>query len=284
MKRLATVVVALAVSAVAYGQDLQQAERLYQHTDYEGALRLLRAQPPSSEAFVLMGKCDMMVGDFRKATEAFEKAVAADPKNADYVLWLGRSWARRAETASPLMAPMNASRAREFFEQAVALNTDPKNHDALDDLFDYYLNAPGFLGGGLDKADALAARIERMDAAQGHFDRAEIAQRRKETSRTEQELRRAAQLAPHEVGHVVELARFLAHEGRMQESDAVLEQAARTAPDNPRLIFGRARIYIETRRNLTQAKELLEQYLRSDLTPDDPSRAEARKLLKQAGA
>jgi hypothetical protein len=29
---------------------------------------------------------------------------------------------------------------------------------------------------------------------------------------------------------------------------------------------------------------LLERYLRSELTPEDPSRDEARKLLKQAGA
>jgi len=275
---------ALVLSAIGFGQELKLAENLYQHTEYEAALRLLRAQPPSAEAFLLMGKCDMMLGDFRKATDAFEKSVAADPKNSDYLLWLGRSWARRAETASPLMAPMNASKARGYFERAVELNTDAKNHDAMDDLFDYYVNAPGFLGGGFDKAEALAERIERVDPAQGHCDRAEIARRRKEIGRAEQELRRAVQLAPHEVGHFVDLALLLARQGRIQESDEVLDQAARTAPGNPRLLYGRARVYIETHRNLGQAKKLLEQYLRFDLTPDDPSREEAKKLLKQAGA
>lgn len=274
----------LVLSAVAFGQDLKEAERLYRHTEYEAALRLLRSQPSSPEAFLLMGKCDMMLGDFRKATDAFEKAVAADPNDSDSVLWLGRSWARRAETASPLVAPMNASKARGYFERAVALNTDSKNHDALDDLFEYYVNAPGFLGGGLDKAEAAAERIEKVDPAQGHYDRAEIARRQKETGRTEQELRRAVQLAPREVGHLVALARFLAHQGRIQESDEVLAQAAKTAPGDPRLLFGQARIYIETRRNLGQAKALLEKYMRSDLTPEDPSREEARKLLKQTGA
>ena len=282
MTRVAAILTLL-LPALAAGQDLNQAEHMYRHTEYEAALRLLHAQPPSAEGFLLMGKCDMMLGDFRKATDAFEKAVAADSNNSDYVLWLGRSWARRAETASPFVAPMNAAKARGYFERAVALNTDPKNHDAMDDLFDYYLNAPGFLGGGFDKAETLAERIERIDPAEGHFDRAEIARRRQETSRTEQELRRAVQLAPHEVGHLAALARFLAHEGRIQESDAVLDEAAKAAPGNPRLMFARARIYIETHRNLAQAKALLEKYMRSDLTPDDPSRDEARKLLKQAG-
>jgi len=274
---------ALLLSAVGFGQDLKQAENLYQHTEYEAALRLLRAQPSSPQAFLLMGKCAMMLGDFRKATDAFEKSSAADPNNSEYLLWLGRSWARRAETASPFTAPMNASKARGYFERAVALNTDPRNHDAMDDLFDYYVNAPGFLGGGFDKAEALAERIEKVDPAQGHSDRAEIARRRKEIGRAEQELRRAVQLAPHEAGHVVELALLLARQGRIQESDAVLEQAARTAPGNPRLLYGRARVYIETHRNLGQARMLLEQYMRSNLTPDDPSREDAKKLLKQAG-
>ncbi|MGA2183077.1 MAG: tetratricopeptide repeat protein [Bryobacteraceae bacterium] len=278
-------ILALAFGLTLQGQELKEAEQLYKHTDYDGALRVLRAvKSPGVEAYLLMGKCSLMQGEFKKATDHFQKAVTLNPKNADAMLWLGRSWARRAETASPLVAPMNASRARNYFEQAVALNTNPKSHEAMDDLFDFYLDAPGFLGGGFDKAEALAARIERMDPAQGHYDRAEIARKRKEFGESEQELRRAVQLGPREVGHLMALARFLAHQGRTQESDALLAQAERAAPGNPRLLYGRARIYVETRRNLDQARTLLQQYLRSDLTPDDPSREEARKLLKQAGA
>ncbi len=284
MKRTEVVLV-LAFGLSLWGQDLKEAEQLYKHTDYEGALRQLRAiHAPGTAELVLMGKCNLMQGEFRKASDYFQQAVTREPKNSDYMLWLGRSWARRAESASPFIAPLNASRARTCFEQAVALNTDPKSHEAMDDLFDYYLEAPGFLGGGFDKAEALAIRIERVDPAQGHYDRAEIARKRQEFGQTEQELRRAVQLAPREVGHLMALAGFLAHQGRIQESDAVLEQAAKTAPGNPRVLYGQAQIYVETHRNLDQARQLLRQYLRSDLTPEDPSRDEARKLLKRAGA
>ena len=34
------------------------------------------------------------------------------------------------------------------------MQLDPHNGEATGDLFDYYLNAPGMLGGGLDKAAA----------------------------------------------------------------------------------------------------------------------------------
>ena len=52
------------------------------------------------------------------------------------------------------MAPGHASKAHRYFEKAVEL--DPKNLEAMNDLFEYYLEAPGFLGGGFDKAQALA--------------------------------------------------------------------------------------------------------------------------------
>jgi hypothetical protein len=48
--------------------------------------------------------------------------------------------------------------------------------------------------------------------------------------------------------------------------------------------FDRARVYIEGKRNLDKAKALLIQYLRSDLTPDDPPREQAEKLLKQVSS
>ena len=52
--------------------------------------------------------------------------------------------------------------------------------------------------------------------------------------------------------------------------------------DSPKVCFARARTYIEQKRNLDRAKALLNEYLRSNLTPDDPSREQAEKLLKEA--
>jgi hypothetical protein len=40
---------------------------------------------------------------------------------------------------------------------------------------------------------------------------------------------------------------------------------------------------IENHRNLEQARGLLEEYLHASLTPDDPPREEAEKLLRRAG-
>jgi len=198
------------------------------------------------------------------------------------VLWLGRAWGRRAESASPFMAPAYASRARTQFEKAVELN--PANKEALNDLFDYYLNAPGFLGGGFDRAQALVAKIAKLDVAEGHYARAQLADKRKQFDEAEQQLRRALELAPRQVGRVIDLAKYLSKRGRVQESETVFAQAEKLAPESPRVMFERAETYIRENRNLDQAKVLLRKYLRSSLTPDDPPRDRAEDLLRKAGA
>ena len=54
------------------------------------------------------------------------------------------------------------------------------------------------------------------------------------------------------------------------------------APDSPQVIYARADTYIEQGRNLDAARKLLKRYLEAQLTPDDPSRSAAEKLLKKA--
>ena len=69
----------------------------------------------------------------------------------------------------------------------------------------------------------------------------------------------------------------------MKESDEKFAEAARLAPDSPQLLFARAETYIQQKRNLNDARRLLERYLSSPLTPDDPPREDARALLSKAG-
>ena len=260
--------------------DLDRAKQLYERTQYAGSLKVLlplTSTPPVQEA---IGKNYFMMGEFKKAQEHFEKAIAADPQNSVYHHWLGKCYGRRAETSSFVTAPGFASKARQSFEKAIAL--DPKNKEAINDLFEYYVEAPGFLGGGLDKAHALSKTIGALDPAEYQYALAVMAEHRKEFNTAEQHLRRALDIAPRQVGRIIDLAKFLAKEGKAQESDAIFEQAEKIAPDDPKLLFAKADAYIKSKRNLEAAKVLLERYLKAQLTPDDPPREEAQKLLKIA--
>lgn len=278
--RVLTSLLFVCCSLSATPDAFDRADALYQRTDYTASLYVLNTDPaPSAEAFALSGKDYFMLGDYKKATELFEKALNLAPANSNYALWLGRAYGRRAEAGNWFFAVTNASRARQCFESAVAL--DSHNREAMNDLFDYYLNAPGILGGGIDKAEALARRIEEDRPAEFHFEMAQLAERRKQYAAAESHLRAAMALAPHEVGRILDLARYLAKRGRVQESDALFAKAYRIGPDDPRVTFARAKTYIESGRHPEQARELLRRYVASDLTPDDPPLAMAEKLLRQ---
>lgn len=277
-------IVSLVLSLCAVASDVDRAQKLYDRTDYEAALGVLNksSEGKTAAGWELAGKASYQLGDFKKSIEYFEKAVQADPSKSEYVNWLGRAWGRRAETANPFMAPGYASKARQFFEKAVALN--PKDIEAVNDLFSYYLEAPGFLGGGMDKAMSLAEQIRTNDPAEYHFALAQIAQRRKQYDLAEGQLRKAVDLAPKQVGRVIDLARFLARRGKYGESETIFQQAAKVDPNSKRVLYARAEAYIDTNRNLDVARKLLNEYLQSPLSPDDPSREDARRLLKRVTA
>jgi Flp pilus assembly protein TadD len=281
LQRVVFTVLPLMAAISALGQDLSKAEDLYKRTDFESSLALLDKHSSQPATNFLIGRDYYMLGDFKKAVDFFTKATDAQPTNGEYFDWLGRAYGRRAETSNPLAAPALASKARVAFEKAVEL--DASNKDSLSDLFDYYLEAPGFLGGGYDKAQAVAAKTAKVDAAEAYFQQAKLAQKRKEYETAETHLRQAVELGPREIGHLLSLARFLANQGRVHESDAVFQQAQQIAPNAPQLWFARADVLIKGNRDLPEARNLLQKYMKASITVDDPPKTEASRLLKQAG-
>ncbi|MEO8052618.1 MAG: hypothetical protein ABI833_19595 [Acidobacteriota bacterium] len=260
-----------------------RARELYQRTDYAGSIKELSAAPEKDAAvLLLMGQDYFGLAEYKQATDSLEKAAALAPGNAECFLWLGRAYGRRAEMANPFSAPGLASKARQMFERAVAL--DPANREAAGDLFDYYLEAPGFLGGGVNKAEALAEKVAQKDPAEGQYYQALLDDHRKQYDAAERHLRSAMELAPRQVGRVIALARYLSAHGRPKESDALFDQAERIAPGSPRLMYERASAYVKEGRNLDEARKLLHSYLGATVTPSDPPKSEAEHLLKKIGS
>ncbi len=157
LRRVFYILITGLLATAVWGRDLSQAEDLFKRADYEGSLAQLEKSSSDGPTLFLIGRDYLMSGDLKKASEFLERAVAADSSNSDYYDWLGRAYGKRAETSNILAAPGWATKARQAFEKSVQL--DPKNSDALDDLFDYYLDAPGFMGGGMEKAARIAAMI-----------------------------------------------------------------------------------------------------------------------------
>ena len=147
--------------------DLREAEELYERGHYAASLSLLDRHATGPASLFLIARDYYMLSEFKKATGYLKQAVIAAPENSEFFDWLGRAYVRRADTSNPLSAPLLAKKAKEAFERAVQLN--PKNTEALSDLFDYYLQAPAVLGGSYDKAGTVAEKMSAIDSSQALF-------------------------------------------------------------------------------------------------------------------
>lgn len=284
MMSVRAVCVCLALATLAgpgQSQTTDQAERLYKATEYRAALEELKRHPRTAAALFLEGRCLFHLGDFKQSAISLEQAIASDKGNSVYVNWLGKALGRRAESANVFRAPGLAVKAKDAFERAVAL--DGRNIKALNDLFQYYFEAPAIMGGGVDRARSLVPKIMAADVADSHSALAQLAGKRRDYTAQESELRLAMKAAPDRPGKVADLAAFLARRGRRGEADQLYAEAFRRWPANAGLMYSRASLMVELKQDIAQARTLLKRLLALPLTPDDPSRQDARKLLKRAG-
>lgn len=282
---IAIVIVTAAAAAVgptrSPAPEFVSAEELFRRTEYGRAIETLQAvQSGDAAGQALLGKALFMDGRHKEAVAALEKAVAEVPANSDYYDWLGKAYGRIAESSSFVSALGWAKKTVRAFERAVEL--DPSNLEALSDVFEYYLQAPGIAGGGVDKAEKIAARMAARNAAEGHWAQARLAEKRKDFAAAEREYRAAVDAAPNDVGRALDLAAFLSARGRYLESEAIFRAAEESHPGSPKVLYARAASYVQGKRRLTEASTLLERYLRLQTTPDDPTRREAAALLETA--
>jgi tetratricopeptide (TPR) repeat protein len=172
-----------------------------------------------------------------------------------------------------------AWKVRESFERAAEL--DGSDVEILRDLLEFYVEAPGIVGGGEDKARGIVERLAQISPAEGHRARARLLRKRKDEAGAERELRKALELEPHKLSRILELASFLSHRGRHDEADELFALAARISSDAPSYLFARGEALVLAKRDPEQARELLGRYLNSDRAPDDPPPSQVRELLKK---
>ena len=139
--------------------------------------------------------------EFKSAARSFTKALQSRPKDAGLHHWLGKSYARMAEVASPLSASRDARKARVSLERAVEL--EPRNQEFLRELFGFYLDSPEWFSGGLDRAALLVDKIEPQDPGAQTLLRNLLTDARQEYHGPTWRLRQATLLPTGQLGRIV---------------------------------------------------------------------------------
>jgi Tfp pilus assembly protein PilF len=215
----------------------------------------------STEWYFLLGKVRYVWGDIDKAADLFERAIKTQADRSEYFLWWGRALGRMAERAMFLKAPFLARKSRDAFQRAVEL--DPNNFDARDDLLSFYLEAPAFLGGGKDKALALVEQIKSSHPCEFHIQLAGIYQKEKLFDRAEEELQKTIEAQPSCLGGYRALAELFESRTGMNAAREALEKAVRLFPKSPVAHFAWGRFEAEAGGNLATARQELELFLAS---------------------
>src|SRR5208282_3721540 len=101
----------------------------------------------------------------------------------------GRLYGEKADHSRFLTAAGLAKKVRGEFETAVRLN--PNSADARTDLAEFYMEAPGIMGGGRDKAEAQAQELASMDPVKAGWVKGRLAEKNKDLISAENEYRGA---------------------------------------------------------------------------------------------
>jgi tetratricopeptide (TPR) repeat protein len=212
-----------------------------------------------------------------KADDEFEKAVKLEDGNAVYHFWLGRAIGDQAEDANPLRQPGLARRTKAEFERAVQLA--PDYLDARQGLVEYYLAAPGFLGGSKDKARAEAAEIARRSPYRGGTLAVTIAMRTNDTTAAIRGYEVLIASHPDSAGLYSSMASLLGAQKRWADAWKAIDRLSALRPDWPPARYALGRMAAESGERLDQGEAALRGYLAQKPEAGQPSHAGAHWRL-----
>lgn len=159
-----------------------------------------------AEAEQLLCRLALQLENWDEAVHACEKAVAFDGNSSNNHLWYGRALGEKADRVSFIKAYGLAKRVRSEFETAVAL--DPRNAEALSDLGEFYMEAPAIVGGGKDKAEMIAGKLDSVDRARAEELRGRIAASNKDKDAAVKHFHEAIASAQRPANYWMVLASF----------------------------------------------------------------------------
>jgi len=226
-----------------------------------GAAASARQTKESAEAKAAFdrGLAAHNAGKTDEAVSAFERAVALDSTSSLYHMWLGHAYSRQLSSASFLRKPFIARRSGEAYNMAAKL--DPSSIDAAEARLDFFLGAPGIVGGGVDKARAEAARLATLDAYRGGIATARIAEHEKNGSEAERLYRSLMAQYPDRTAAADALVTLLQNAQRFDEAFKIVDERLARLPDETASLYNLGRLSAVSGQHLARGEAAMRRFL-----------------------
>lgn len=265
----------------SYGQSkIDQAKTLYEQGQKEQVKKLLspisKKEAIYGEAKYYLGRVAFDEQKFDDAATLFEQAIETNSKVADYHNWLGNTYGSIAQNANVIKQGMLAPKMKTAWETAIAL--DAKNIDARTSLIQYYLQAPSFMGGSVDKAKEVAGQIIKLKPAEGHNQLANIYLFENKKEDAEKEY---LKMVKADVAYAPVLAIFYLSQKQYDKAFVLFEEALKKNPEDYIALYQYGKASALSGQKLDKGEECLRKYLTHTPKPNEPSHAGANLRLAQ---
>jgi len=252
-----------AAGVVAQEAPLDSAKLAFEKGEYSKAVEMLLSaaakSPNDGEIYLWLTKSYLELKQYDNAVSNAEKAVAADAKNSLYHQWLGEAYGAKADHSSMLSAYSWARKTQKEFDAAVQL--DPHNYDAAQDLIEYDCTAPSMVGGGENKAQPLIAKLTEMSAAEGHYAAGVCKAQKKDYAAADAEFAKALEGKPQTAKRVYDIGDYFLERNQADKLLMVAAQGEALAPKDPRGKYYRACAQVLKGEKLDDAEKMLRDYL-----------------------
>jgi tetratricopeptide (TPR) repeat protein len=226
------------------------------------------AHASSAAAAFYLGRIQLELKKPEEAVRWLERAVEHDRDNSDLHRWLARAYGVAATQANQVAQVSYARQAKEELDKAVRL--DPKNLRAREDLVNYYLHSPAFLGGSVERARHEAEEMRKIDPVAGRMMLANVHFQQKEPARAEKEYQAAIQEVPKDLRPRMALGYLYQSQKRWDEAFDAFEGVVKIDPESWNALYQIGRTAAFSGQRLDRAKECLERYLTHAPTGDEP--------------
>ena len=249
------------VMSFAQSGPLEQAKSQLSQGNFERAevlaLGLINHQEYSFEAHQLLGDIYSAQRQWDKALHYYEVVLEDHPDSAEAHFKYGGALGMKALEVNRFKALTYVDDIKEHFEETVRL--DPKHIQGRWALIEFYLQLPGILGGGSEKAEQQVKALTEISKIDGLMAKARMALYHEDAPLAEKYYQEAL-AASGSLWTYQSLARFYENQERPQEALEVMMSAA-SVYDEPQIDYQIGKLCVLSKTSFERGIKALSKFI-----------------------